>query len=202
MVSACSVSINCQVNKRYDQSVWCQNMFGSCWKFLCNNSVLTKSANYKNKNNKHLCTKYKCIQIFQNLYIFGNRFWKKRWEKTVQSIIDGAKTEHYYSASVLFCIVYITLLGSGSKSPKDKNGFIRKKSNEIHIIRGKNPVSHFGAILEAIWQYRCFGQFRYSRSFKVYNLRASVSVLQKYQFFTLILIVEVQFYSRSKVMGR
>ena len=109
MVSACSVSINCQVNKRYDQSVWCQNMFGSCWKFLCNNSVLTKSANYKNKNNKHLCTKYKCIQIFQNLYIFGNRFWKKRWEKTVQSIIDGAKTEHYYSASVLFCIVYIYL---------------------------------------------------------------------------------------------
>ena len=25
-------------------------------------------------------------------------------KKTVQSIIDGAKTEHYYSASVFFCI--------------------------------------------------------------------------------------------------
>ena len=106
MVSACSVSINCQVNKRYDQSVWCQNMFVSCWKFLCNNSVLTKSANYKNKNNKHLCTKYKCIQIFQNLYIFGNRFWKKRWEKncTIHHIWSKNWALLFCFCSLLHCI--------------------------------------------------------------------------------------------------
>ena len=79
-------------------------MFVSC----CNNAVLIKSANYRNTN-KHLCTKYKCIQIFQNLYIY---FWeyinsekKNDEKKIVQSIIDRAKTEHYYSASVLFCVV-------------------------------------------------------------------------------------------------
>ena len=71
-----SVSIARSIKGMINQSG--ARMFVSC----CNNAVLTKSANYK--NNKHLCTKYKCIQIFQNLYIY---FWeyinseKKRWEK-------------------------------------------------------------------------------------------------------------------------
>ena len=72
-----SVSIARSIKGMINQSG--ARMFVSCWKFLCNNAVHTKSANHK--NNKHLCTKYKCIQIFQNLNIFGNRFWKKRWEK-------------------------------------------------------------------------------------------------------------------------
>ena len=60
----------------------------------------------------NICVK---IQIHTNISKFVY-FWEKILKKTdekktVQSIIDGAKThKHYYSASVLFCI---TLLRSG-----------------------------------------------------------------------------------------